>query len=296
MLDSKLCESDLKGTGLPECLQDLKRPVGVILTKKTWSEDVATTIDKDYIVQKVQEGTFIPMINAEFEQNTPEATTQELQDGTLLKIRDGKPQYNFNFYEKIGFQKIASSYDSDRAFNVILVFSDDKLFLANNGTKVSGFKLGMFSVGTRLFNDGSNSGYTPVMMQLLDKKQFDNGSVLEPEFDVTNEVVGVVDTVIEGTAAASGDVTVSVKASANKSFDILGLGVDQFRLIVNGSSEVPTSVTFDDVNNEYAITPTSTLSVSDTVVVELYDSTVSAAVAKLGDQLYAGKSAEIVAA
>lgn len=297
MIDSKNCETAKSGTGLPACLAGLGQPKGVILTSLGWSEDVETTIDKDYIVQKIQEKVFIPFINATgFEQTTPEATTQEFQDGTILKVRDGKPQYSFNYVEQVAFQKVATAYDSHKQYKAILVFDNDVMFLANNGTKVSGFSLGMFSVGTYLFNTGSESGYTPIMMQLLDKKQFDNGSVLDPEFDLTNEVNGIIDATITGMATAGGDVVAEIKATANKAFDILGLTVDNFRLIVNGVAESATAVTFDDVANSYEITPTSTLVASDTVVVELYDSTISASVAKVGDQLYQGKSSEIVTA
>lgn len=297
MIDSKNCETAKLGTGLPACLAGLGQPKGVILTSLGWSEDVGTTIDKAYVIQKIQEKVFIPFINATgFEQTTPEATTQEFQDGTILKVRDGKPQYSFNYVEQVAFQKVATAYDSHKQYKAILVFDNDVMFLANNGTKVSGFSLGMFSVGTYLFNTGSESGYTPIMMQLLDKKQFDNGSVLDPQFDLTNEVHGIIDTTITGTATAGGDVVAEIKAAANKSFDILGLTVNNFRLIVNGSAEVATAVSFDDVANAYDITPTSTLVATDTVIVELYDSTVSASVAKVGDQLYQGKSSEIVTA
>lgn len=299
MIDSKNCEDAKLGTGLPACLSGLGQPKGVILTSTGWSEDVGTTIDKAYIVQKIQEKVFIPFINATgFEQTTPEATTQEFQDGTILKVRDGKPQYSFNYVEQVAFQKVATAYDSHKQYKAILVFDNDVMFLANNGTKVSGFKLGMFSVGTYLFNTGSESGYTPILMQLLDKKQFDNGSVLDPEFDLTNEVKGIIDASITGTATAGagGKIDAEIKATANKSFDILGLTVDNFRLIINGTAEAPTAVTFDDVANSYEITPTSTLVASDTVVVELYDSTISASVAKVGDQLYQGKSPQIIAA
>ena len=297
MIDSKNCESDRAGTGLPNCLAELGQPKGVILTLPSWTEDVSTTIDSDYIVQKVQEKVFIPFINATgFEQTTPEATTQEFQDGTVLKVRDGKPQYSFNYVEQVAFQKAVTDYDSYKQFNAILVFDNDVMFMANNGKTLSGFKLGMFSVGTYLFNNGSESGYTPIMMQLLDKKQFDKGSVVDPQFDLTNDVNGIIDTVISGSAAAGGDVTVSIKAKANQLFDILGLGVDNFRLIVNGTAEAASSVSFDDVNFEYAITPTSNTTASDTIVVQLYDSNVSTSVAKVGTQLYAGQSEEITVA
>ena len=295
MLNSKDCTTEVLGTGVTECLADVGYPKGVILTQKSWSEDASTTIDKDYIVTKVQEGVFIPLVDSTgFEQNTPEATTQEFPDGTMVVVRNGKPQFSFNYVRSIQFQKIAASLSSYKKYNAILVFDNDVLFLANNGTNVSGFSLGMFNTNTYTINSGSEVGYTTISMQMLDNKQFNEGSVLDPSFDVTNDLNGVIDTVIEGTAASGSDVLVSVKASVNQAVNILGLTDTNFRLIVNGTAEAASAVSFNDVSNQYEITPTSTLSGSDTVVVELYDSVASLNVTKLGDQLYKGKSAEIV--
>jgi len=291
------CAKDRLGTGLPDCLADLGFPRGFILTKRTWSVANDTTIDKAYVLDNIQNGNFIPFIGSTgFEQNTPELTTQEFQDGILVPVRNGKPQYTFNYVNTVQFQKIVSSYNSYKQFNVILVFDNDVMFLADDGTNLSGFNLGMLNSNTYMFNDGSNVGQSMVQMQILDNKQFAEGGVVDPGFDLTS-VNGIIDCLItDGSAIAGGDVTVKITAKANPSFNILGLGVDQFRLVVNGTAEVATAVTYNDVAGTYAITPTSTTVGADEVVVELYDDTNNDSVAKLGDQLYDGISDTIVVA
>ena len=298
-LNAQNCSTSLLGTGLTDCLADLGYPKGFILTQKSWREDVTTVIDKDYVVAKVQEGVFFPFINSTgFEQNTPETTTEEFQDGTLVAVRNGKPQFTFQYVNTWQFQKIAYSYNSYKAFNVILVFDNDRMLLASNGESIYGFTAGMIDTNTYMFNTGSETGKTPMSFQLLDNKQFNSqGEILHPEFDITEELNGVLDCLLtEGSAVTGGDVTIKVTAKVNPAVSILGLAIEQFSLVIDGVREAVTAVSYDDVTGTYALTPTSTTTGGESVVVELYDSTVPANVAKLGDLLFKGKSDVITVA
>jgi len=291
------CSSNQLGTGLPNCLADVGYPVGVILTPKSWSEARDTVIDKAYVQQKIQEKVFIPFINStSFEQTTPEPTTQEFPNGVLLVVRNGKPQFTFTFVSSILFQKVLSSYNSYQQYNVIMAFDNDVFFLADDGVNLKGFSATHVNTNTYMFNTGSEVGMSALQIQLLDNKQFNEGSILDPSFDVTNDINGIIDADISGSAVAGGDVTVSVKALLNQGFSIEGLDTDDVRLLVNGVSEVATSVTYNSVSETYAITPTSTTSASDEVVVELYDSANSLAVIQKGDLFYQGKSSVITVA
>jgi hypothetical protein len=299
ILNAKNCEQNLLGTGLPQCIADLGYPKGFIYTKPSWSEDLATTIDKAYILEQIQLGNFYPFVDSfSMEQNTPDATTEESANGELTVVRNGLPQFTFSFIKTWQFQKIAYSYNSFGNFGVIFVFDNDVLLVANNGTKISGFKAGMTNTNTYMFNTGSEQGKTPMSFQLLDNRQFNSqGDILNPEFDITNEINGVIDCLLtDGTAATGGDVTIKVTAKANPALNILGLGTDQFSLVIDGVREAVTAVSYNDATNVYTLTPTSTTTGGESVVVELYDASIPAGVANLNDQLYDGISEAITVA
>jgi hypothetical protein len=298
-LNAQNCEQTLLGTGLPECLADLGYPKGFIYTKPNWSENISTTIDKAYILEQIQLGNFYPFVDSfSMEQNTPDPTTEESANGELTVVRNGLPQFTFSFIKTWQFQKIAASYNGFGRFGVIFVFDNDVLLVANNGTTISGFKAGMTNTNTYMFNNGSEQGKTPMSFQLLDNKQFNSqGDILNPDFDVTNEITGVIDCVLsDGAAATGGNVTIKVTAKANPSLNILGLGVDQLSLVIDGVREVATNVSYNDALNVYTLTPTSTTTGEESVIVELYDASIPASVANLSDQLYAGKSDAITVA
>lgn len=299
ILNAQNCEQNLLGTGLPKCVADLGYPNGFIYTKPSWSEPIATTIDKAYIIEQIQKGNFYPFVDSfNMEQNTPDATTEESANGQLTVVKNGLPLFTFQFIKSWQFQKIASSYNGFGKFGVIFVFDNDVLLVASNGTSISGFKAGMTNTNTFMFNTGSEQGKTPMSFQLLDNKQFNTqGEILNPEFDLTNEITGVIDCVLtDGAAATGGDVTVKVVAKANPALNILGLGTDQFSLVIDGVREVVTAVSYNDATGVYTLTPTSTTTGSQSVVVELYDANIPASVANLNDQLYDGISEAITVA
>jgi len=296
-INFKECSLVNVGTALPDCVAELGQPKGFVLTSRDWSEDVSTTLDKAYFQQKVQEGVFIPFLNATgFEENTPDATNQEFQDGTMVNVRSGKPMFTFQYTKSVHFQKIASKYNSFERFNILLVFDNDNLFGALNSdeTEVSGLKLGMLHTNTYNQNDGSNVGQTPISMQLLDNKQYNEGAVIDPEFDLNSELFGILDVDVAGTSA-SGSVSFSVKASVNEAVNIKGLLAGNLRLVVDGVAEAITNVTYDDVSNEYTGDPTNAFSGGEEVVVELYDDSIPANVAILNNRFYRGKSTIITA-
>jgi len=286
------CELTQVGTALPDCYAELGYPKGFILTKKSWSESDSTTIDKEYIQTKIQEGVFIPFLNStEFTDNTPDPTDQEFADGTKVNVRSGKPEFQFDFTKSYNFQKIAVKYNSFSKYNVILVFDNDSMLLAHSNGNLSGFNAGMIHTNTFSHNTGSEVGMTPTRFQLLDNKQYNNGGILTADFDLTGEINGVLDATLVASEDGT-DVAVKVRSEINPLFDVLGLTVAEFSLLVNGAREQPSAVT-QNADNSYTLTPTSTLTTSDTVVVELYDNANSLNTAKVGDLFYKGKSESI---
>jgi hypothetical protein len=298
-LNAKSCATDKKGTGLAACIVELGFPRGFIRTDRSWSEVIASgTLNKEYFVKEVQKMNFIPFIGAaDFANNTAEATTQESANGLLRKIRNGKPLLDFTYWKGYPFHKIASSYNSYGSGDVILVFEQGILVVKSvDGTKVSAFKLGMQNAGTFTFNDGTNGEQVMVGIQLQDESEFNlRGEIITNEtlgFNVGEDLPEIVDAnVVLDDLSTGTDVKATITAVTNSAFNIKGLLAANFRIIIEGVAEAPSSVAYNDVTNKYVFVTSTTLSSTDTVQVELYDSVESLNVAVLADQLFRGISA-----
>lgn len=295
-LNAQNCEKSLLGTGLPECIADLGYPKGFIYTKPTWSQTITgTTFDKDWLIQEIQAGNFYPFIDSfSTEQNTPDPTTEESANGEKTVVRNGLPEFTFSFIKSWQFQKIAYGYNGFGRFGVIFVFDNDVLLLAKtNDGRVTGFKAGMTNTNTYMFNTGSEQGKTPMTFQLLDNKQFNTeGEILNPEFNVTGEINGVIDCVLQNGVAPIGSVvSIEIVARANPLFKILGLGQSNFRILVDDVIVPFNDVTYNTATGLYDITLDNALTGSESVVIRLEDTPYD--VARLGDQLYKGISEPI---
>ena len=292
------CNATRFGTGLPDCLADVKYSIGFFAVKKTWSVANTTTIDKAFIVDNIQNGNFVPFLQAfSFEPTTPEATTEESPNGVMSVVRNGLPTFNYLYERTIQFQKIAASYNSYSQYDIIMAFDNNRLFLADDGTNFKGFNGGMLNTNTFQFNDGSTAGKTPISLQLIDNAQFNNGSVVALDFNINSDIEGVFDVLLtDGVSATGGDVTVKAVFKANPAVFVSGLGVDQFSLVIDGSREAVTAVSYNDATGVYTLTPTSTTTGGQSVVVELYDTVNALSIAKLDDQLYDGISDAIITA
>lgn len=299
-LNAKPCTNGKLGTGLAACEVELGFPLGFIRTNRSWSESIASgTLDKDYFIKEVQKMNFVPFIgSADYESNTAEATQQESANGLTRVVRNGKPQMSFTYWRGFPFHTIASSYNSYGEGNVILVFEQGLLVVESvDGETISGFKLGMQNTGTFSFNDGSNGEQVMVSIQLANENEFNlRGQILTNDslgFNVATELPSVIDCDVKlDTPSAGSSISASVVATSNSAFNILGLEVANFRVIVNGTAEAPSAVSYNDVTEKYDITTTTSITSSDTVTLELYDSVEDLNVTILDDQLYRGKSTE----
>jgi len=298
-LNAKSCLDDKKGTGLAACIVELGFPRGFIRTNRSWSEVISSgTLDKEYFVKEVQKMNFVPFIGAaDFASNTAEATTQESANGLLRTIRNGKPMMDFTYWKGYPFHKIASSYNSYANGDVILVFENAILVVESlAGDTISGFKLGMQNASTFSFNDGTNGEQVTVGIQLQDENEFNlRGQIITNEtlgFNVGEDLPSIIDSVITlETPSVGTALNASIVAETNSAFNIKGLLASNFRIIIEGAAEAPASVTYSDVTNKYVFVTTTTLSSTDTVQIELYDSDESLNVAVVEDQLYNGISA-----
>ena len=303
-INQRNCLTSRKNLGLPDCVVEVGIPRGFIITPKGWGIDLSTdAFNKAYVDEQIQLGNFIPVLGAvEFTNNTPEPTTEEYQGGIMSVVRNGLPQMSFKFIK--GGWKYASalySYNSQQAYDVLLVFGNGAIAGATNGTRFTGFDLGMLNSGTFMFTDGSATNSVSISMQLIDSEQYNsNVAILSPDvldFKANTDLQPITDIVITGRADASENkVYFKAKFEMNQSSNLGGIAIANLRSLVNGVSDtiVALSLSYDSLTEEWSYTPTATLVVSDTVVVQLYDNTVPVAVTKIGNRFYKGASAEIV--
>jgi len=295
--DTKNCNLNQLGTGLPDCIEQLGYPKGFIKLDKGFSTAVDTTIDKAFFEEQIQSGVFVPFVGADNNEiPLPEDTIQELANGRSVVARKGKRTMTFGYI--VGdyyLNKIFSSYNTNDFGQIALVFENGTVLmcLSQDETEIKGFTTGMFSSNYKPF-DGSEVSEVTAQLQLTQPDEFNNRGVIFSAdslgFD-PNTLNGVIDAKIDVlTAPAGTEITASVVALFNRAINIEGLTVDDFKLTINGVEDDIATVAYAD--GVYTITSTTSLVAADKVVLSLFDQTGEFNIILSGDEFYKGVSAE----
>lgn len=300
------CNKAVFGTGLVPCELRLKDFKTFIIVPNSWSLNVESdTFNGDYVVQKIQDGTFVPFLNTvEFLNNTPDPTTKEYQGGTTAVIRNGKPEYSFEYDNGIGFHKAAYGYNSFQMYSVIIVDSAGTVAVAESadGLSVRGFALSMLNTRTYVPQVGDETAKTLIEFQIANEEQFNRRMALitvdESGVDINTEVNGIIGVSITGTASVANGFNINVNAVNNANFGIEAFETGNFRIRNTATNAVLAidSVAAGSTPGNYVLDATPTLATS--YVVETYDATATppVATALIGtSQLYRGVSAPIIA-
>lgn len=295
----KNCDVTVKNLGIPDCILQNGRVTGFIAVSPSWSVDIdsgtfTSTTTNDFI----QDHTFIPVLGAvEVVNGTPEATTEEYQGGVTSVVRNGLPMFTFKFLKGWSYARALYSMNSFQAYKVLLVFEDGSIAGALNGTTLSGYTIGMLNTGTYFHTDGAVSGYVNTVIQLTSTDEYNLNTYVidrtESGFDA-NQLNPITDITMTGRADVSeAKVYVKAKFTMNLSSNLLGLAIANLKLYIDGVSNTITAIAYNSSTEEYALTPTATLTTGDSVVVQLYDSTNTIAVAKVGTRYYEGTTTAI---
>lgn len=303
------CNKNQAGTGVPGCLLRSKAYKSFLLVTKPIRLDAATdTLDADYILARIQDGTFVPFLNTvEFLNNTPERTTKEYQGGVMRTIRNGMPMYSFEFDNGPLWHGAAYAYNSFQAYGIILIDKAGTIEMAKSadGTYIYPYPLSDFNVSTYRPEVGDDTAGSLIEFQIMNEETFNMRKALIPVsasgVDVNSEMYGVIDVIIAGTASAANGISVRVNATlngfGNEGFGISALTASNFRVRNNATNAVIPidTVTAGATPGSYVIETDPALVAATVIVVETYDATANVATALIADsnQLYRGASKPI---
>jgi hypothetical protein len=168
------CSDDLIGTGSRTCdLKSYGDPVGIGLPKKgvTWTVANFTGANWKEDIKNLDLFPFIGLYN--FEQNTPENDTATSNTGVMVEIRAGKPQLSFMFTRGGGLHKALYDKRGHDRWDLVLLFEKGVLFASNVDKSIlKGFDMGMFSVATLAFVQGTDPQMSTAILQLKDAEEF----------------------------------------------------------------------------------------------------------------------------
>lgn len=249
------CKKFVLGTGLVDCEPFFGTPTSVILVKPNWSLPVDDTavFDLDYIVARVQDGTFVPFLASKgFTENTPDPTRQDYPQGQRRTIRNGLPDYAFDYDNGLGFHKAAYSYNASN-WKVILFDEKGNAQLATNyaGTAITGFSASDINTRTYKQRNGDAAASTMLEIQLASTEEFNTQMAMVGvdtiNGNVTTELRGVISVFPASvpaiiSASVANGIVVDVRSANNTSFGIEALLLGNFE-IFNVTENVVTNVT-----------------------------------------------------
>jgi len=297
------CKKNNYNVGTVSCeifLKEFKTP---ILVDPNWNPTVAEfeALTEDDIVELIQRGIWIPLIGSkQFTNNTPDPTTEDYSGGIKTTIRNGLPEYLWDYDKGIGFHRNASGLNGYNKYKVMFVDLSGQLIfaLSANGLRVSGFDMGMFNVRTYMPATGDTSAMTSIELQLTNEDQFNRRiEVMTAEnapVDFNNlwAIVGVALNIINTPAVGSTSLNVQVRALGNRTWGANSLDASNFRLVntTNNALVTPTNAVAQTGDGNYTLTVPAL--VAGTYELRLYDVTLAVFVARPDDtiQLYAGSS------
>lgn len=306
-INSLNCKKYEQGVGLIDCLIRFGRPTTIIRTPNNWSFDPDTeTFNLDYVVSKIQDGTFTPFLNTlAFTNNTGEPTRKEFQGGAVGISKNARPEHQYSFDNGIAWHAAAYSFNGFRTSSVIIIDENNNVRVQSNvaGDKLTGFKTNMFNTRTYRDTDGESDDVPTILEYQIDNTEAYNkrSVIITGETigaDLNDELMGIISVDIAGTVSAANGASITVTATLNNKTGIQGLTAANFRArnLTDDAVQAIDTVTAGETPGSYTIDFTVAPTASDEIVIETYDATATppVAVAKVGDtQLYKGASATI---
>jgi len=276
------CGLHALGTGTNNCAFEIKLINGIYAIKRGTLIADADDFDKDYMLDLIQQGTAIPLIEAiGFIDDSADDTIQTTQSGVEIKANLGRYKFTLEYKKGEYFNKAMSSLDSFGAFDILIVDEAGNWLMTENLAGVSkGFKCGMFSAMKTKLNDGSVSTSKSIQFQLLDRAEWDDRlvwfSATETGFSPV-DADGLNDILISYNAEPSDTDTtiiIDVVSAADNTTALAGLATANFLVNVDDVVTATTWVESATIPGRYTGT-LAALATNEVVDVQLWDATVT---------------------
>lgn len=241
--------SEILGTGLKNCKQDIKRVTTLGLIERGFKFDEARSFELAYIQELQQKGQLVILQGVvELTDNTAEDTIIT-RAGSGEKIVAGKNPYEYNvmFDNGLAFHKALTALSGHRRFDLVMWDSKgDAIFTQTKAGEYKGFTLGMFENGKYTMSNGADASSQSVSFQMVNRLEFDERvswiTADNLDYNAQEDLDGVNDAVFAITAPTAGtSVLFTVKTLAdNHQVSLSGLLKTDLLYAVDG---VTTAIT-----------------------------------------------------
>jgi len=238
------CSQDAKGTGTTSCdISSFGDATGIIPSIRNFSyASMTETLYKEAI----KENNVFPLLEIYgFEQNTPENERSTSSTGIMSDIRDGKPQFSFQFTKGGCFHKALYSLRGNSRWDLAIVFQAG-ILIYKNDTVERGFRNSLFSVETFRLLQGTDPQMSTAVIQLASAEEFNKYHQFitweELGFNI-NDINGAVETTLTiGTNSAT-SIPVRVTGACKTDVSVSGLDAVGNWTVINNSTGAEIEVT-----------------------------------------------------
>lgn len=296
LINNAQCGLNQRGVGIAECYTKLGIPDGFIAVDTDWvAVASAVTIDKDYILEQIKLGNFVPFNRAvDVTANIEEDVFKTYQTGQKKLSRKGLAEFVFTYTNGREWHAAASSNDHSGSKAAILIWKSGHIGLQSNddGKTLRGLSVSHQTTSTWKDANGTDPGETMISIQFTDTQAYNENVMIVDESDSnTNYRVafsGALDTYVEvvGTPGV-GDTTINVKLSPYASRSSRVAGVTDFTV----SDQAVASATYDAATGISTITLDALTAGSKTIQL----GTETEVAAEVTGKLYSGGTVIVVA-
>jgi len=297
---SSACANSVNGNlGSFACPFKFQLPDGVILVTKGYKIPAATDITSSFLLGKVQDGTFTPILDAfNFEPMDEDDVIETSNTGVNSLARQGLSSLKFTYKKGINHEKALENLLSFGYFDVMIVDKSGNLLGVDKSGDFGGFNAGLVLPKGKTWNDGSSSEGKALEIQLTQPGERKNTTWIEAgnlpmflptELDGKNEVLITFADANGPVVPASGETSLLIKVTASDgTTPVTGLATGQIRSVAKAVSAVT-----DDGSGFYTLTIAALT--AETLDVELYDVAESQDSVIVNDILFTGSTSVVIA-
>jgi len=298
-LSSKCAESVSANLGSFACPFQFQLPDGVILVTRGYKIPAATDVTSDFLLGKVQDGTFVPILDAfNFEPIDEDDVLETSNTGVNTLARQGLSSLKFTYKKGVNHQKALDKLLSYGVFDVMIVDKAGNLLGVDKSGDFGGYTAGMVLPKSKMWNDGSTAEGKSLEIQLTQPGERINTTWIEAgnlpiflptELDGKNEVLITFADANGPVVPAALDTSLLIKVTANDGITpVTGLATGDIRSVAKAISAVT-----EDGNGFYTLTITALA--AETLDVQIYDVANSQTSVIVNGILFTGSTSVVVA-